>query len=72
MDEGFLDYREAAGFLKRSVGGVRNLVSRGVLPHFKTGGKVLFRKSQLTEWVESQAVPSVEQVAAQAASRRRA
>jgi len=46
----YLDKRQAAAYTSLST---RNLESRlGEIPHFLVGNKILFKKSELDQWLE--------------------
>ncbi|MFC1888846.1 helix-turn-helix domain-containing protein [Thermodesulfobacteriota bacterium] len=47
----YLSCREAAEYLRRSSGAIRNLVMRRAIPFHKPGGRLLFVKSELDDWV---------------------
>jgi len=53
-DQGFLDVAGAAAYLSLSRTAVYHLVERGKLPHHRAGGRLLFDKRQLRQWVEAQ------------------
>lgn len=42
---------EAAEYIKRSPGAVRNLVMRRAIPFRKPGGRLMFLRSELVEWI---------------------
>ena len=43
---------EAAAFLGRSPGAVRNLVMRRAIPYRKVAGRLVFLRHELIEWIE--------------------
>lgn len=47
----YLTVPEAAGFLRISPRKVYDLVSRSGLPHHRAGGRLLFERSRLSDWV---------------------
>lgn len=51
VDEGYLTVKQAADFLKIVTGSLYNLISQNKVPYHKSGKKVLFRKSELVEWL---------------------
>jgi excisionase family DNA binding protein len=64
MHDEFLTLKEAAAFLKRSPGTLYNLVHKKAIRHYKPGGKsLLFKRSELQEWVEGGAVATDEEIA---------
>lgn len=52
MDE-YLDTFAVAAFLKRTPGAIRNLVLRRKIPFRKVGGRLLFQKGEIKQWVET-------------------
>ena len=42
-----------AEFIDRSPGAVRNLVMRRKIPFRKPGGRLMFIKSEIVEWIEN-------------------
>lgn len=46
-----LDTTEAADFLRKSPAAVRNLVMRKMIPFRKCGGRLLFIREELEEWI---------------------
>ena len=50
-EEELLTIKEAANFLKYSVPSIYRLVSENKIPHFKKGSKLLFKKDELTAWL---------------------
>lgn len=53
MEDKFLDIKEAAKFLKMSVVQINRLIRRGDIPSYKAGGRRLFDREELIEWVKS-------------------
>jgi excisionase family DNA binding protein len=51
VNEGYIGITEAAAFLKLVKGTVYNMVHQNKLPYHKSGKKVLFKKSELAEWL---------------------
>lgn len=51
VDEGYLTVKQAAEFLKIVTGSLYNLISQNKVPFHKSGKKVLFKKSELTDWL---------------------
>ena len=49
----WLDTKEAAKFLRRSIGQIRNMVYRGQLKARRFHGRLLFKKSELHSQVEN-------------------
>ena len=48
----YLNTDQAAAFLGRTTGAVRNLVMRRAIPYRKAGGRLYFLKSELEAWIE--------------------
>jgi len=48
-----LNTNECAEFIGRSPGAVRNLVLRRAIPFRKPGGRLLFLRNEIEEWIES-------------------
>jgi excisionase family DNA binding protein len=46
-----IDIKEAAAFCKIAVSTMRDHVGSGYVPHHRAGGKLLFYKSELNEWI---------------------
>ena len=53
QEEEYLNTEQAADFLIRSSGAIRNLVLRRKIPYRKPGGRLVFLKSELKAWIES-------------------
>ena len=51
IDEGYLTVEQAAAFLKLVKGTVYNLVHKNSIPFHKSGKRILFKKSELSEWM---------------------
>jgi len=47
-----LNTTEAADFLRKSPAAVRNLVMRKMIPFRKVGGRLLFIKEELEQWIK--------------------
>ena len=48
----YLNTDECAEFINRSPGAVRNLVMRNKIPHRKPGGRLVFKRDEIIEWLE--------------------
>ena len=46
-----LSTTEVADLLRRSPAAIRNMVMRKIIPYRKPGGRLLFVKDELEEWV---------------------
>lgn len=56
-----LDVKQAAEFLRLKVTTIYEKTSRKLIPHFKKGNKLLFKRSELEAWVsEGKVKPSSE------------
>ena len=51
--ERWLTSKHAADYLDMSLGRLHNLTSAGRIPVHREGGRLLFRRSELDEWVSS-------------------
>jgi len=49
----FIDVVQAATLLNLAAATVYEKTSRKQLPHYKKGKKIMFKKSELVEWMES-------------------
>ncbi len=52
METEFLTLKEAASFLKISVATLNRVMREGKIPSYKIGGRRLFDKVELVEWVK--------------------
>lgn len=57
-----LSTQEAAAFLRRSPASIRNMVLRRQIPYRKPGGRLIFVKEELVEWIRSSPGVSIEEV----------
>lgn len=51
-DDAWLDVGEAAEYLRCPTSRIYALTSAGKIPHHHDGSRLLFRRSELDEWVE--------------------
>jgi excisionase family DNA binding protein len=59
MSTTLLDYSAAAALLNMSQGGLRALVSRNGVPHYRISERVVrFDERELLEWLRSRRVPA--------------
>lgn len=58
----FLTTQEAAELLRRSPAAVRNLVMRRAIPFRKAGGRLLFIRSELEQWVVDAPGVAIEEI----------
>ena len=61
MDDAWLTTREAAALLRMRPRTLYHLVSRGLVPHARAHGRLLFERARLSEWVAAQAAGLPEQ-----------
>lgn len=50
--DGYINAEECAKYLGYSVGTIRNMTSEHKLPHYKIGRKVVYKKTELQEWIK--------------------
>jgi len=48
----YLNIDELASYIKRSKGAIRNLVMRRMIPYRKPGGRLIFLKDEIDQWVQ--------------------
>ena len=53
-----LDVKQAANFLRLKVATIYEKTSRKLIPHFKRGNKIFFKRSELEAWVTEGKVKS--------------
>lgn len=56
MDDDILTIQEIAAYLKIKEKTAYDLAAKGKIPGFKVGGSWRFKRSQVDEWIEQQAV----------------
>lgn len=66
----FMNIEEASSFLKLKKSTLYNLVFQRGIPFYKKTKKLLFKKSELVEWVEQERVSSFVEVKATYTSTR--
>ena len=49
----YLNIADLASYIKRSKGAIRNLVMRRAIPYRKPGGRLLFIKEEIDEWIQT-------------------
>jgi excisionase family DNA binding protein len=54
MEKEYMNLNEVAQFLKLSVPTIKNYLRDKRIPAYKIGGKWLFEKNEINEWVSSQ------------------
>lgn len=53
MEAEFLTLKEAANFLRITAATLNRVMRQGKLPSYKIGGRRLFDKAELIEWVRN-------------------
>jgi excisionase family DNA binding protein len=61
-EETLLNVQEAAALLNLAVATLYEKTSDKVVPHYKHGKKLLFKKSELLAWVESTRIKTLKQI----------
>jgi excisionase family DNA binding protein len=51
-DRRFLNIREVAEITGLSVSSLYKLTAQGKIPHYKPSGRLLFKSSEILQWVE--------------------
>jgi excisionase family DNA binding protein len=51
--EEFIDINEACNVVKKAKQTIYQYCNSGKIPHFKSGGKNYFKRSELLDWIES-------------------
>ena len=64
----FLSTQEAADLLRRSPAALRNLVMRQAIPFRKTGGKLLFIREELEQWIRESPGTTIDDLKKEGAS----
>jgi excisionase family DNA binding protein len=54
MVDEFLTTKDMAKLLKSSEVWIKQLVKKSMIPSYKIGGKRLFKKEEIEQWIESQ------------------
>jgi len=63
-----MNIQEAAALLNLAVATVYEKTSEKLIPHYKHGKKIMFKKSELLAWVESRRVKTIHEIRKEAAS----
>jgi len=63
-----LDVKQAAEYLRLKVTTLYEKTSRKLIPHFKKGNKLYFKRAELQQWVSAGKVKSEEEMQSEAAS----
>lgn len=69
MEDQLLTIAEASKLLNLSVATLYSKVSKNEIPVFKKGKKLYFSKAELTAWVQSGKIPTVEELIKKQAGR---
>ncbi len=64
-----INIQEAAALLNLAVTTVYEKTSEKIIPHYKHGKKIMFKKSELLAWVESRRVKTIHEIRKEAATR---
>lgn len=62
-----INIQEAAALLNLAVNTIYEKTSERLIPHYKHGKKVMFKKSELLAWVESGRVKTIHEIRKEAA-----
>jgi len=62
--DAYLTCDQCADFLGRSPGAIRNLVMRRKIPFRKPGGRLIFIRSEIIQWIEQAPGITPEEIAA--------
>ena len=63
-----INIQEAAALLNLAVATVYEKTSEKLIPHYKHGKKIMFKKSELLAWVESRRVKTIHEIRKEASS----
>ena len=63
-----INVQEAAALLNLAVNTLYEKTSEKVIPHYKHGKKIMFKKSELLAWVESRRVKTMQEMRKETAS----
>ena len=61
-ESGVFDMNEAAKYLKISKQTLYGLTSKRILPHYKHGHRIYFRKNELDEWINKGKVKTYQEI----------
>jgi excisionase family DNA binding protein len=65
-ESGVFNMNEAATYLKISKQTLYGMTSKRILPHYKHGHRIYFRRNELDEWVSKGKVKTKEEIEAEA------
>ena len=57
-----INIQEAAALLNLAVNTIYEKTSEKIIPHYKHGKKIMFKKSELLAWVESRRVKTIHEI----------
>lgn len=63
-----INIQEAAALLNLAVATIYEKTSEKLIPHYKHGKKIMFKKSELMAWVESRRVKTIHEIRKEATS----
>jgi excisionase family DNA binding protein len=63
-----INIQEAAALLNLAVNTIYEKTSEKLIPHYKHGKKIMFKKSELLAWVESRRVKTIHEIRREATS----
>lgn len=63
-----LNIQEAAALLNLAVNTIYEKTSEKLIPHYKHGKKIMFKKSELLAWVESRKVKTIREIRQEAST----
>lgn len=63
-----LNIQEAAALLNLAVATLYEKTSERLIPHYKHGKKIMFKKSELLAWVESRKVKTIQEIRQEAST----
>lgn len=63
-----INIQEAAALLNLAVNTIYEKTSEKLIPHYKHGKKIMFKKSELLAWVESRRVKTIHEIRQEAVS----
>ena len=61
----FMDIEEASKFLKLRKSTIYQMVFKRGIPFYKSTKKLLFKKNELIEWIESSKIPTLKELETQ-------
>lgn len=54
MSKEYITLKELCAWIRLSKSHIYKLVSQNKIPHIKLGGKILFDKEKIQDWIDSQ------------------